>query len=110
MLFSVAALCMVAVIARLAGVPAVTAVLLTAGCYGFVYTGVIARGFALAQLLTLSGVAALLCAERRASGRIALVAGILLGAAAFSNYLAAFVGCAALLWSARPRNNIVPLP
>ena len=110
-LFNVAALCMVAVIARLAGVPAVMAVLLTAGCYGFVYTGVIARGFALAQLLTLSGVAVLLCAERRASGRIALVAGTLLGAATFSNYLAAFVGCAALLWSARPRNNnIVPLP
>ena len=109
-LFSVAALCMVAVIARLAGVPAVMAVLLTASCYGFVYTGVIARGFALAQLLTLSGVATLLYAERRASGRIALAAGILLGAAAFSNYLAAFVGCAALLWSARSGNYILPLP
>jgi Dolichyl-phosphate-mannose-protein mannosyltransferase len=108
-MFSVAALCMVAAIARLSGVPAVMAVLLTTGCYGFVYTGVIARGFALAQLLTLSGVAVLLCAERRASGRIALAAGILLGAATFSNYLAAFVGCAALLWCARARNNPLPV-
>jgi Dolichyl-phosphate-mannose-protein mannosyltransferase len=110
-LFSLAALGMVAAIARMAGIPPVTAVLLTLGCYGFVYTGAIARGFALAQLLTLSGVALLLCAERRVSGWFALAAGILLGAATFSNYLAAFVGCAALLWSARPRNNnIVPLP
>jgi hypothetical protein len=116
-LFSLASLGVVAVIARIVGVPPVSAVLLTVGCYGFVYTGTIARGFALAQLLTLSGVAALLCAERRASGWIALVAGTLLGAATFSNYLAAFVGCAALLWSviapsgpASARYTILPLP
>ena len=98
-LFSLAALGMVAVIARLAGIPPVTAVLLTVGCYGFAYTGTIARGFALAQLLTLSGVAALLCADLRSSRWIALAAGTLLGAATFSNYLAAFVGCAALVWT-----------
>ncbi len=99
-LFSLAALSLVAAIARLAGIPAVTAVLLTVGCYGFVYTGTIARGFALVQLLTLSGVALLLRADRRASGSIALAAGALLGAATFSNYLAAFVAGAALLWLA----------
>jgi Dolichyl-phosphate-mannose-protein mannosyltransferase len=98
-LFSLAALGMVAVIARLAGISPVTAVLLTVGCYGFTYTGTIARGFALAQLLTLSGVAALLFAELRASGWTALAAGALLGAATFSNYLAAFVGGAALVWT-----------
>jgi Dolichyl-phosphate-mannose-protein mannosyltransferase len=98
-LFSLAALGMVAVIARLAGIPPVTAVLLTVGCYGFTYAGTIARGFALAQLLTLSGVAALLFAELRASGWTALAAGALLGAATFSNYLAAFVGGAALVWT-----------
>jgi hypothetical protein len=122
-LFSLAALGMVAAIARLVGIPPATAVLLTVGCYGFVYTGTVARGFALAQLLTLSGVAVLLCAERRASGWFALAGGALLGAATFSNYLAAFVACAALLWSARsglvpdsikngrcPISNTFPLP
>jgi Dolichyl-phosphate-mannose-protein mannosyltransferase len=109
-LFSLAALGMVAAIARMARVPPVTAVLLTLGCYGFVYTGAIARGFALAQLLTLSGVALLLCAERRVSRWLALAAGTLLGAATFSNYLAAFVGCAALLWSATIGDKIFPRP
>jgi Dolichyl-phosphate-mannose-protein mannosyltransferase len=113
-LFSLAALGMVAAIARLVGIPPATAVLLTVGCYGFVYTATIARGFALAQLLTLAGVTALLCAERRASGWIALAGGALLGAATFSNYLAAFAGCAALLWSSRSGvcaiNNALPLP
>jgi hypothetical protein len=101
--FSFAALCVVALIARRAGISPVMAVLLTVGCYGFVYTGAVARGFALAQLLTLAGVATLLHAERRASGPAALAAGTLLGAATFSNYLAAFVGAASLFWlSTRP--------
>ena len=96
--FSLAALGMVALIARRVGIPAATATLLAVGCYGFVYTGVVARGFALANLLTLAGVAVLLRAEQRSSGRLALAAGVLLGAATFSNYLAAFVGAACLLW------------
>jgi 4-amino-4-deoxy-L-arabinose transferase-like glycosyltransferase len=101
--FSLAALGMVALIARRVGIPAATATLLAVGSYGFVYTGTIARGFALANLLTLTGVAILLCAEQRGSGRLALAAGVLLGAATFSNYLAAFVGVACLLWLiARP--------
>ena len=101
-LCSLAALGMVAAIARISGIPPVSAVLLTLGCYGFVYTGTIARGFALAQLLTLAGVAALLWAERRPSVRFALAGGGLLGAATFSNYLAGFVGGAALLWALLP--------
>ena len=95
-LFSLASLSLVAAIARLAGIPPVTAVLLTVGCYGFVYTGTIARGFALAEFLTLAGVALALRAERRASGPLALGAGAVFGAATFSNYLAAFVGVAAV--------------
>jgi hypothetical protein len=71
---------------------------LTLGCYGFAYTGSIARGFAMAQMLSLWGVW-LLCARR---GRIAgAAAGALLGAAVLTNYLAAFVGCAGLLWRLR---------
>lgn len=101
-LCSVASLGVVAVIARLAVVPAGLAVLLTLGCYGFVYTGSIARGFALAQLLTVAGVALLLVAKQRKQTLSALVAGGLLGAATFTNYLAAFIGAAALLWLASP--------
>ena len=83
-LFSVVTLSLVAAIARSAGIPAVPAVLLTVGCYGFAYTGAIARGFALAQMLSVAGIAVLLGAERRA-GRM-LTAGTLLGAATFANY------------------------
>jgi hypothetical protein len=97
-LFSVVTLGLVAAIAQSAGIAAVPAVLLTVGCYGFAYTGAIARGFALAQLLSVAGVALLLTEQRRA-GRM-LAAGILLGAATFANYLAVFVACAALLWLA----------
>ena len=43
-LFSVVTLGLVAMIARSVGIPAVAAVLLTVGCYGFAYTGAIARG------------------------------------------------------------------
>jgi len=48
-LCSVMTLGLVAAIARAAAIPAVTAILLTLGCYGFAYTGAIARGFALAH-------------------------------------------------------------
>ncbi len=101
--FSVVTLSLVAMIARSAGIPAVAAMLLTVGCYGFAYTGAIARGFALAQLLSVAGVALLLCNERRA-GRM-LAAGTLFGAATFANYLAGFVACAALLHTVITRGD-----
>ena len=94
-LFSVVTLSLVAAIARSGGIPVVPAVLLTVGCYGFAYTGAIARGFALAQMLSVAGIAVLLGAERRASRMLA--AGTLLGAATFANYLAVFPACAVLL-------------
>jgi hypothetical protein len=96
-LCGVAALGVVAIIARQTLVPVATAMLLSLGCYGFVYIDVVARGFALAQLLNLSGIALLLPSPR--TPRKAFCAGLLLGAATFTNYLAAFVGCAALLWA-----------
>ena len=96
-LCGVGALGLVAVIARRVGVNAVMAVLLTLGCYGFVYINVVARGFALAQLLLLAGVA-VLSAPRRL-GRVAeLAGGMLLGAATCTNYLAVFVALGALFW------------
>jgi len=84
---TVVSLALVGRIARAAAAPPLLAVVLTAGCYGFAYTGVIARGFALAQMLSLAGALAVLGC--RGPGR-ALVAGLLFGAAAFSNYLAVF--------------------
>jgi hypothetical protein len=114
-LFSLIALAGVATLARLTGVPPVASMLLTLGCYGFTYTGSIARGFALAQLCMIWGTVLTVLAARRASlvpaaggasTLIALVAGVLLGLASFSNYLAAFGGAAALLWLllTRPRD------
>jgi hypothetical protein len=95
-LFGIITLSLVATIARSAGIPATPAVLLTVGCYGFAYTGAIARGFAMAQMLSLAGVALLINARPRPW--FSLAAGVLLGAATFANDLAAFVACAALFW------------
>jgi uncharacterized membrane protein len=95
-LCSLATLCLVAVIARSARIPPAPAVLLTCGCYGFAYTGAMARGFALAGLLSVAGIALLLAAPRDA--RRMFAAGALLGAATFTNYLSAFTACAALLF------------
>ena len=97
-LFAAGALAAVAGIAELAGVPPVTSMVFTFGCYGFAYTGAIARSFALAQMLTLCGVLSALVAARRFRARTALAAGLVLGAASFANYLAVFVGAATLLW------------
>ena len=48
----------------------VVAMLLTLGCYGFVYTNAIARGFAAAEMLTLCGVALLLGGRRVLAGAV----------------------------------------
>ncbi len=105
-LSGVVTLSLVATLARSVAIPAVPAVLLTVGCYGFAYTGAIARGFALAQMLSVAGIVLLLAADRRSGRTLALAGGALLGAATFTNYLAAFVACAALLWRVlRPRRG-----
>lgn len=93
-LCGVAALGLVGSIARRIHVPAIPAMLLTLGCYGFVYTGAIARGFALAQLLTLAGMWVMLATRAWWGG---LPVGLLLGAACLTNYLAVFVAGAILL-------------
>jgi hypothetical protein len=76
-------------IARRLGVRPWAAMLVTLGCYGFVYTGAIARGFAAAEVLTLGGVMLLL-------GRRPMLAGLCLGAACCCNYLAVFVAATAV--------------
>lgn len=85
-------------IARRIGVSAPLAILLTTLCYGFTYTGIVARDFALATLCTLGGTLLLIGAEQETRPARALAAGILLGAACFSNYLASFTTLALLLW------------
>ena len=101
-LFSVActlaALAAVACIARAAGIPVTASVLITLGCYGFTYTGSVARGFALAQALSLWGAALALVSTRNHALLMAGIAGLLLGAATATNYLAVFVAAAVLLW------------
>jgi len=97
--FSLGALVAVAALARASALPAIPALLITLGCFGFVETGIVARGFALAQSLTLWG---LLLTLRSAAGspENAFCAGLLLGAATFTNYLAGFPAAAVLLWLA----------
>ena len=79
------------VIARSVRVPPMRAMLLTLGCYGFAYTSMVARGFALAQLLLLSGVVSLLAGRR---GWHFTLAGMCFGAATLTNYLSVFVATA----------------
>ena len=108
-LFSVAALAGIAALAARTGASPVVAILLSLGCYGFTYTGSIARGFALAQLCLIWGAVLVVIAARdRHAGRgtfTALIAGLLLGLASFTNYLAAFGGAGVLLWLLRARTR-----
>jgi hypothetical protein len=120
--FSLGALAAVAAIAAEAGFPVLTSLVLTLGCYGFVATGIVARGFAMAQCLLLLGLLLTLYAgaERRGestgktgaeSGRAAGAAGagLALGAACFTNYLAAFPTGAAMIWLALKRPRVAAL-
>jgi len=88
------ALALTGVIARASRLPPAAAMLLTLGCYGFTYTSVVARGFALAQVLLLGGVVGLLLGRRVWHF---VLAGALLGAATLSNYLSVFTAAACLL-------------
>jgi hypothetical protein len=117
-LASLAALAALGALAARAGIPEARAILLALCSYGFAYDGIVARGFALAQLLNIIGVALLFVAgmpsRRRAaptrhSGFLGLLGGLSLGAAGFTNYLAVFTGLATLLWLAfANRRSVLP--
>jgi hypothetical protein len=98
-LCGVVSIALVGIVAGRCGIRPAVAMLLTLGCYGFVYTNAIARGFAVTEMLTLSGVVMLLGGRR-------VLAGVCLGAAWCCNYLAVFVGVAVLFiagaWVAIP--------
>jgi len=104
-LFTLGTLVLLARLAAVLDVPVLPALGMTLLSYGFAYTGVVARGFALAQLCDVAGV--LLLARAR-GWRGALPGGVALGAASFSNYLAIFAAAAALLWLCRARWRLLP--
>ncbi len=103
--FSVAALALVGRIAALTARPVLPSMALTLLSYGFAYTGILARNFALAQVLALLGVALLLSATRHGALDRAVPGGLALGAASFTNYLASFIGATMLLWLALRRDR-----
>jgi hypothetical protein len=85
---SVASLAVLARIAKAAAGPVLAITLLS---YGFAYTGILTRGFALAQFFVLLGV---MLAYPKPRG---LLAGLAFGVAEICNYLAVFPGLAVLL-------------
>jgi hypothetical protein len=89
-LISLAGLTALASTARLMKIPVIPTILITLLAYGFAYTSITARGFALAQALNLLGFA-LFARHGRASGNLlTFAAGVTFGAASFTNYLAIF--------------------
>ncbi len=103
-LFSLGALALLAAIAKRARYPVWPALLITLGSYGFVETGIVMRGFALAQCLMLAGLLFALragLADSPAARAPALGAGLFLGAATFTNYLTGFTALAAWVWLLR---------
>jgi hypothetical protein len=106
-LLSVASLATLARLAAATKTPILPTLLITLLAYGFAYTGSVARGFALAQLLTLLGFLTLFHAGAK-KRRLAFAGGLLLGAASFINYLAIFPALAALARAARHKNPAAP--
>ena len=103
--FSLGSLGMIAWRADAAEIPVFPALGIALLSYGFAYTGIIARGFALAQFLNLAGAGLLFHACRKKRRRFAIAGGIAFGAASFTNYLASFTGFSLLLWLATARRR-----
>jgi hypothetical protein len=90
-------------IAGMARIPVLPALAILLLSYGFTYTGIIARGFALAITLNLGGTALALAAVRQRRLLLGFAAGLAFGAASFTNYLAIFTGLAGVAWLAALR-------
>jgi hypothetical protein len=117
-LFATASLALLAFIARAEKIPTIPTILICLLSYGFAYTGIVARGFALAQLLNLLGLALTLSTRHpsgafptalraagtfrhfaRASGHPRLsyfLSGLAFSLASFTNYLAIFTALGTL--------------
>ncbi|HTQ70504.1 MAG TPA: glycosyltransferase family 39 protein [Acidocella sp.] len=85
-------------IARLLRLPAGPVLAMALLSYGFAYSGILARPFALAQAGNIAGVFCALRADKDQRAAWALTAGACFGAAAFTDYLAVFTGAAMLAW------------
>ncbi len=96
--FALGALAVIAWFVDAAEIAVLPALGLTLLNYGFAYTGVVARGFALAQFLNFLGFSLVFLAVQRRTRRLSLAGGLALGAAAFANYLAVFIAGAVLAW------------
>ena len=94
------ALALLGRIAGRMGISPSLAIVITTLFYGFAYTGIVARDFALATLCAMAGTLLAIDAARRGSARAGFCAGALFGAACFSNYLAVFTALAVGLWLA----------
>jgi hypothetical protein len=97
-IFSLGSLGVIAWLAEAAGITVFATLGITLLSYGFAYTGIVARDFALAQFLNLLGFSMVFQGVRKNDRRLALGGGLALGAASFTNYLAVFIGCAVLFW------------
>ena len=97
-LFSLAGLALLLRIARRIGAPPLRAAGITLLFYGFAYTSIVARDFALTQLFALVGAALLIDSEERGQALPAILGGLALGAACFTNDLASFTVVALLAW------------
>ena len=97
-LFALAGLALLVRIARRIGAPPLLSALITLLFYGFAYTGIVARDFAMAQLFALAGAALLIEAEERGGLLPAICGGLALGAACFTNDLASFTAVALFAW------------
>jgi len=107
-LFTLAGLLLLRRLAMAAEVPLYPVLLLALLSYGFAYTGIIARGFALAQLCNIAGVGLLFPDTHEKRWPPALAAGAAFGAACFTNYLAVFTAVAALSWLLLTRPRLLP--
>ena len=94
--FTLAGLAGLSRIARFCRLPALPVLALALLSYGFCYTGILARPYALVQALNIWGVYFALRAKREPGA--AWAAGLCFGAAVFSDYLAVFTSVAMLAW------------
>jgi hypothetical protein len=82
-IFSLGSLSLIAWLAEAAEIPVFEALGIALLSYGFAYTGIVARNFALAQFLNLLGFLLVFQGTRQNDRRLALCGGMALGAASF---------------------------
>jgi hypothetical protein len=95
---SLATLATLSQAARIAGIPVIPTLLITLLAYAFPYTSILARNFALAQLLNTLALTLALASLKTGDRRLTAASGLVFSAATFTNYLSIFTPLAILLW------------